>query len=346
MRIFVYEYATGGGLWHESQWDAHAVYLREGRAMVQALTNDCAVLARTTVVTTRDARLPPLHPPTCVVTEVGSIDEECAAIKRLSCTADWTILIAPETDNRLLARSRFVESAGGRLLSPPSSMVAVASSKHSTAELLAQRGVPVPRGVLLSASHRGPFQRFAFPCVIKPDDGCGSADVRRIDFLVEFEEHWRHASATQPTLRVEEWIPGLAASVAILCGPAGNHALAPCEQRLSQDGRFSYLGGCLPLPRGLHERAQRLAIAAVSALDCPIGYVGVDLVLGDAADGSGDRVIEINPRMTTSYVGLRAASRTNLVAAMIAVAEGRTPDLCFDQQQIQFSSSGEIWRNT
>ena len=34
---------------------------------------------------------------------------------------------------------------------------------------------------------------------------------------------------------------------------------------------------------------------------------------------SGDRVIEINPRLTTSYVGLRALARFNLAEALLAV---------------------------
>ena len=47
------------------------------------------------------------------------------------------------------------------------------------------------------------------------------------------------------------------------------------------------------------------------------GYVGVDVVLGN--DGR-DWAIEINPRLTTSYVGLRALAGFNLAEAMLAVA--------------------------
>ena len=78
---------------------------------------------------------------------------------------------------------------------------------------------------------------------------------------------------------------------------------------MSDDGRFVYLGGSLPLPHALASRATRLAQQAVAALPDPLGYVGVDLVLGADADGADDYVIEINPRLTTSYIGLRAAAR-------------------------------------
>ena len=128
----------------------------------------------------------------------------------------------------------------------------------------------------------------------------------------------------------------------VLCGPAGNHALPACQQLLSTDGAFAYLGGRLPLPPPLDGRARKLAQAAIEALPQPRGYLGVDLILGEADDGSGDYVIEINPRLTTSYVGLRALARTNLAAAMLAVAAGQSPNLCFGDEQVEFTADGAV----
>jgi predicted ATP-grasp superfamily ATP-dependent carboligase len=85
-----------------------------------------------------------------------------------------------------------------------------------------------------------------------------------------------------------------------------------------------------------------MGLAAVAALPLSQGYVGVDLVLGQAEDGSGDRVIEVNPRLTTSYVGLRALARANLAAAMLAVAAGERPDLCFGSEPVEFTTDGRI----
>jgi predicted ATP-grasp superfamily ATP-dependent carboligase len=73
-----------------------------------------------------------------------------------------------------------------------------------------------------------------------------------------------------------------------------------------------------------------------------LGYIGVDLVLGDDASGTGDRVIEINPRLTTSYVGLRAAARCNLVEAMWQLAVGQSPSLEFDERPLRFWADGTI----
>src|SRR5690606_21918601 len=58
--------------------------------------------------------------------------------------------------------------------------------------------------------------------------------------------------------------------------------------------------------------AVALARRAVAAIDGMLGFVGVDMVLTD--DPDDDAVIEINPRLTTAYVGLRRLTKDNLAA--------------------------------
>jgi predicted ATP-grasp superfamily ATP-dependent carboligase len=126
----------------------------------------------------------------------------------------------------------------------------------------------------------------------------------------------------------------------VVCGPAGATALAPCRQLLTTDGRFKYLGGELPLTPALASRATALALSAVRTLPEARGYLGFDLVLGARADGGDDVVIEINPRLTTSYVGLRAACQQNLAAAMLAIADGRSVALSYRDEVIRFTAAG------
>jgi predicted ATP-grasp superfamily ATP-dependent carboligase len=68
----------------------------------------------------------------------------------------------------------------------------------------------------------------------------------------------------------------------------------------------------------------------------------VDLVLGAASDGSADYVIEINPRLTTSYVGLRAVTETNLAAAMLHVAAGDRVTVAWQDAQVEFTGNGDV----
>jgi hypothetical protein len=65
---------------------------------------------------------------------------------------------------------------------------------------------------------------------------------------------------------------------------------------------------------------------AIRGLESPSrrarGWVGVDMILGDREDGVDDRVLEVNPRMTTSFVGLSTLGTASLLRAMLAVAAG------------------------
>jgi predicted ATP-grasp superfamily ATP-dependent carboligase len=66
--------------------------------------------------------------------------------------------------------------------------------------------------------------------------------------------------------------------------------------------------------------------------------MGIDLVFGLAVDGSEDVVIEVNPRLTTSYLGLRKIANGNLAAAMVRTAKGQAADLSFSSVPVQFSA--------
>lgn len=337
--LLIYEYITGGGLWREAPGVApEGSLLREGAAMVQTVTADF-VAAGIQVTVLRDRRLPQLELPDCESIEIGSAKQELSALREAAAAADATLLIAPESGGALTTRCREVEQAGGRLLGPDSALVEMASDKLATTRRLMSAGIPVPTAVPFSPGAAIPGD-FAYPAVLKPRDGAGSQGIRLIDaektpvdgHLVEDEsDEW-----------AEEWVlesfqPGLAASVAVLCGPRGCFPLPAWRQELSGDGRFRYLGGSFPLPEPLDGRARRLAVAAIEALGGGRGYLGVDLVLGESEQGEADAVIEVNPRLTTSYVGLRQAARFNLAEAMRAIALGETPpSLSFDRQAIRF----------
>jgi probable H4MPT-linked C1 transfer pathway protein len=294
----------------------------------------------------------------CEFFSVRDPAEELARFERLAAESDWTVDIAPEFDGLLLDRARRVERGGGRLLGPSSSLIALASDKQRTAEHLAAAGVPVPAGRVLSAGEPLP-KDFAYPAILKPLDGAGSQDVRLIfgagkprarlawRILVAWQRIARVVFGAAPCgrpMRLERYHSGVPASVAVLCGPRETIILPPGRQHLSTDARFTYRGGWLPMANDLTRRAKRLAQAAVAALDAPLGYLGFDLVLGSAADGGVDVVIESNPRLTTSYVGLRAMCATNLAAAMLDLAESRPPDVSFRREGLHFSADGVISR--
>ncbi len=334
MRIFLYEWATGGGL-VEEPGPLPASLVREGAAMIGALAADLLRIEGCRVAALRDPRIVQLTLGNCEIVDVLSRSSHNEELERLTADADGTILIAPEFDGILWKASRRVIAAGGHLLSPSPEFIRIAADKQRTSDVLHAAGVPVPVGRLLESDEPLPA-RFPYPAIVKPVDGAGSQDM----FFVRGSHEAPPAYAWRR--RLEQFAPGLPASVAVLCGPSGSVALLPCKQRISDDGRLRYLGGQLPLATGLAERARSLADRALAAMPAAAGYVGIDLVLGPAPDGCEDVVIEINPRLTTSYVGLRAAATCNLAEAMWRVAQGECPEVDFSDRQIEFDNSGVV----
>jgi len=321
MWVLLYEFLTSGGLWAEPlPADVRASLAREGIAMLTALASDFGRIPGCRTVLLVDARSPEISLPNCVIVEVASSADEKKFLVSWSGQADGTVLIAPETGGLLARRTRWIEAAGSPLLGCGSELVELTADKQRTCEFLRGCGLPIPTGQSLRPGDPWP-EGLVYPQVLKPRDGAGSQQT----YLLSTEAGARSVWASfQGPARVEEFCPGLAASVSVLAGPAAVVPLLPGQQLQSSDGRFSYLGGEMPLSPDLAERAQRLAQRAVEALPDPRGYLGVDLVLGPDPSGSQDRVVEINPRLTTSYVGLRAACADNLAELWLRTVQGHT----------------------
>ncbi len=314
MRVFLYEYACAQGPANIFVPDSVRI---EGRAMLTALVEDFSQV-RGAEVLTLSAQQP----------------DERRAFQELAAAADWSLVIAPEFDEILLTRCRWVEEAGGRLLGPSPEVVRLAGDKWATFQLLEHNSVPTPPTWLEIADP-------PLFCVQKPRWGAGSQDLRLI----------RRRDEYQPRIGciVQAYAPGIPASVAFLAGPRGLVPLRPGVQRFAPlpgpywhrpEGHFNYIGGRLPLPEVLAYRAIMLGRRAVECLPDARGYIGVDLML-DARHG--DQVIEINPRLTTSYVGLRALAKTNLAEAMLLIATGeRSAPLEWHPGTVSFRANGEV----
>jgi predicted ATP-grasp superfamily ATP-dependent carboligase len=105
---------------------------------------------------------------------------------------------------------------------------------------------------------------------------------------------------------------GIPASVSLLVAGDRCLPLSLNLQLIESGAPFQYRGSQVPLLHPAGNRAIELATRAVELIPGLNGYVGVDLVLGQELI----QLIEINPRLTTSYIGLRQVSRANLAQAI------------------------------
>jgi predicted ATP-grasp superfamily ATP-dependent carboligase len=304
--------------------------------MLTALVDDFSRIPGLSVATIVDTETPLDLPPPHEVVRVASLAERDRAMTRLARSARGVVLIAPEQHGVLLRLVGEVERVGGTLLSPGAEFVGIASDKHETAIRLYAAGVMSPEGIVLMPGEKTPAS-FPYPGVLKPIDGVGSVGVKRVDAQ-------RKVPKEAGAYRLERLIEGVPVSVSVVCGPAGLVPLAPCRQLLGGAGGFEYHGGSLPVAPEFVDRAQRLALSAVAAMPPTRGWVGVDMILGSAEDGSADRVIEINPRTTTSYVGLRGATDANLAAFLWQYVWGEPTEVPTFAHGVRFWPDGLVER--
>src|SRR4029077_16650538 len=104
----------------------------------------------------------------------------------------------------------------------------------------------------------------------------------------------------------QRFLSGRPVSVALLISDSGDNVetLPVAEQLLSDDGRFFYRGGRIPARDVDQASIQASALAACRCVPGLRGYVGVDLIV-PAGEPTRPIVVEINPRLTTSYLGYR-----------------------------------------
>ena len=300
MKIFVYEHVTGGGM---AGTLIPPGLLREADLMLRCLIEDLAGCPGVELLSSRDARLPAI--PGIETMRVGVDDDPGATFVRGVEAADAVWPTAPETGGALEHLATEVERRGKTLLGCRPAAVRIAASKRRTALTLAAAGIPVVPTLAADAT----IPDWPGRWVTKPDDGAGAEHT-----IVA--EDWRSAAArlrSHPGLVAQPWLEGTPLSLSMLCVD-GQGLLLSCnrQQMRISDGRVALDAIEVNAPVEHRDELATLAARIATALPGLWGYVGVDLVMNDR----GPVVLEVNPRLTTSYCGLGRALGTS-VAAMV-----------------------------
>jgi predicted ATP-grasp superfamily ATP-dependent carboligase len=334
MRLFLYEYfcATAG-----------ATPLRqEGYAMLSAVAQDFSAIPGVTTL--------------CLLADNGSshVGHVCRQLegpeeqgfRACAAQADATLVIAPEFDDLLAERSHWAREEGSELLGSPPDVVRSTADKVHLARMLGESLVATPPVSLPDRNGNWSGAPRLFPLLIKLRYGAGCRGIRYVTDEAHFAKQWRQALNEAPP---ESWfvqllVQGQPASAAFLIGSKEVVSLPPGFQHVTRrEEGLCYQGGSLPLPPGLRVRAVDLAGRALRCFPGLRGFVGVDLILGDDAAGAQDRVIEINPRLTTSYVGLRRLCNGNLAKAWWSLHRGERMDpFSWKDGPVSFQTCGRL----
>jgi predicted ATP-grasp superfamily ATP-dependent carboligase len=313
-RVLVYEYASGGGFADALPPPA---LLAEGRAMRDAL---CRELAEFDIAVVAAAASPTTAP--SWLTSIRPHPGENAAdfLGRVADGFDAIWLVAPESAGIASALTRRLEGCGVTVLGCSSDAVALASSKSRCLARLAAVGIAtVPTWPLTMA----PLADHAL-WVIKPDVGCGCEDMRRLPASVA-------AGFGNDDRIAQPWLEGLAMSLSLLVADGCCELLSINRQHIdiAASGALSLAGisRCPDLDRPLVADLQLLGRRIAGTIPGLAGYVGVDFVL--VPDGKAV-VLEVNPRLTSAFVGLADFLGRNVAGDIMAALAPELLGPCTD----------------
>ncbi len=292
MKIMVAEYAVGTANPESEGW---STLLREGRAMLTTLKQSFERAGNE------------------VISPIGVSDFE-AAVAELSKECDAGIVIAP--DELLTHLTELVESNTVNL-GCSSHCVRICADKLRTTEILSEAGIPVPGIIRETATARR--------CVTKPRYGCASEGVFIRDKPPGYHLDGSGSGSESEPITVE-YIGGEAISSSVVAGPSGILPLTVNKQfiQVEQSGRIRYTGGLVPYHMDAEREREIFARSkqVVAVLGCE-GYVGIDFVLREG-DGRAF-VVDVNPRPTTSIVGIGRVLNYELGDLLLGAKFGSLP---------------------
>jgi predicted ATP-grasp superfamily ATP-dependent carboligase len=327
------EYITAGGC---SSKRLPPSLLREAQLMRDALLADLSAINDIEIVTSHDARLHlaaehMLMP--CIETIcIGPNDNAITIWQTLLQRCDAVLLIAPETEQLLSKLTSMAAMAGVKNLGCTQSAVDLATNKYDTCRRLQAASI------LTIATYRvneflQPALQHSLPAdrayVLKPIDGAGCTNTLYFNDAAALNSYLNReldadsnaarppANNAQPAsppsdLIIQPYQAGTPASMTLLC-KQGRSWLISCNQQhivINQEqnpASIEYRGGqvnSLPQQHAVFAQLAQTIAAAIPGLN---GYVGVDVII----DGAHIYVVEINPRITTSYIGLRESLGCN-----------------------------------
>jgi predicted ATP-grasp superfamily ATP-dependent carboligase len=307
--VLVYEFASGGGF---DDAAAPPSILAEGRAMRDALCLDLAEVPGITVIAASGDAVDQPAAGQALFPARGEAPAEF--LRRSAAAADAVWLIAPESDGIAFALTQVLEQSGRICLGCRSDAVALASSKSRTLAHLAAAGLATTPTWPLAQAPLHLHERW----VLKPDVGCGCEAMHRLSRAAAEAVRRGSADGGIKGIIAQPWLADEAMSLSLLAAKGEAELLSVNRQHIAvaTDGALSLVGIDRNIAVALALRAalKTFADRIVRSMPGLAGFVGIDFML--AKDGKAI-VLEVNPRLTSAYVGLSGTLGRNLAAEVL-----------------------------
>jgi len=285
--------------------------------MRDTLLQDLSGLGLYEITVLHDARLEP-SPQAAhnIAVKAGQFKEH---FTRTLGQVDMVWLIAPESEGMLLELSELCYEAenaenGPIFLGSGFDTMLTGTSKTLCYEALLAADIytlPVHAGedVMQQPYYDSLLKLGIEKWVAKPEDGAGCEGIRRFDSLPELKD-WISEDQRYLNYLAQPYQQGIAASFSMLCRNGKAWLLSCNQQHIECDGnQFKLAGISVNAMLPYWQRFETIARKIARMLPDALGYIGVDVIV--EPETNKIYVLEINPRLTTSYVGLHQALNVN-----------------------------------
>jgi tyramine---L-glutamate ligase len=334
IKLFVCEFITGGGLHHAPLPKSLAA---EGLLMREALLRDLSVLTDYDIVTTHDYRINPSEYVSHSL-EVDHDKDVWLVWESYVQTADCVWLIAPETQQVLKRLTEMANRYEKPVIGSGIEAIEIATSKFRTHQHLSAAQInTIPTWFYsewLIARNLYPTQQ---RWLVKPDDGAG-CDETYIFEHAQALSHWYGENVDRSSSHVvQPFCDGVPASISVV-GDGNQCLLLSCnlQQIKCVKEQLYYAGGVVNGALDFMSEMSVLAKQVQQALPDLKGYFGLDVLL-PAHPNAPLTLLEINPRLTTTYAKLAEAMECNPAELILNVLFNPTmPIPAFKMNQIEF----------
>jgi predicted ATP-grasp superfamily ATP-dependent carboligase len=292
--------------------------------MLRTIVAD-AKAAGNSVTTVLDSQIAELRPPleTDHIISVHSPNEAKNALQEAAETSDATYIVAPETNGTLQRLVEEIEQSNTLSLNCAANAIAQVSDKTRLQQHARKIGLATPETISFATKEKSEDiveaigEKLGFPVILKPAESvaCEALSIANDEEQAKaaIEKIAKHASNR---LMAQKPIQGTPASVTLISNGKEATPITLNEQNISlktPSQTSTYNGGTTPLNHKLENAAFAAARKLAESIKGLKGYIGVDLILTD----SKPVIIEINPRLTTSYIGIRRVIKTNLAQTIM-----------------------------
>ena len=314
MKILVFEYITGGGFNKQNLPEA---LLAEGCLMLQALLDDLRRYAQLghelEVMVMLDQRVNALINTSGLQAVVISPEQNTTdEFTRLAqhCDAIWPI--APEFDGILQGLCQTVADLNKLLLTSPAQAVAIAGDKWLSYQELKQHHITtVPTRLFIGVNQ---YEGDCSAWVVKPLDGVGCLD----SYILTDRHDFMAMQARSGRYIIQPQLAGQTISLSCLFKHGRAWLLCANQQQFTISKQQYHLAELMVNYTEQLAAYRPLVDAIALALPELWGYVGIDLI----ETPEQTWVLEINPRLTTSFVGIYEALGLNVAEAVMQLVHG------------------------